>query len=118
MSKIVNTLNIGDKAYRPTIEEIVEYPINKIEKSESGIKVGVSGSYRSFYYSKNNAAISSIIQFEASGPWPLLYLRKEDAEKEQVKLRVRKLKSLQVEANTALFKLNEFTLKYFTTDQP
>lgn len=114
MGITVNTLNIGDKAYRPTIEEIKEYPIDKIEKSDSGIRVGVSGIYESFKRSRYNAAISTIIQFDASSSCQLLYLRFEDAEKEQVKLQVRKLKSLQVEANTALNLLNEFTLKYFT----
>lgn len=64
MGAIVNTLNIGDKVYRPTIEEIVEYAINKIEKSESGIRVGVIGVYESFKRSRYNAAISTIIQFE------------------------------------------------------
>lgn len=118
MSKTANTLNIGDKAYKPTVEEIIEYPINKIEKSGLGIKVGVSGSYRSFDYSKNNAAISTIIQFESGGPCPLLYLRIEDAQAEQRKLQIAELKRLQESARNSLRVLDEFTLKYFTNEQP
>lgn len=116
MSKTVNTLNIGDKAYRPKIEEIIEITINKIEKTDSGIKVGLANFCQSFNYSKYNAAISTIIQFESGGPYPLLYLRIEDAQAEQRRLQITELKRLQGAAHNSLRVLNEFTLKYFTDE--
>lgn len=117
MSKTVNTLNIGDKIYDPRVEIIDEYSITEIQKSEKGIRVGAD----EYFYSRlrdsdYNAAIATKVSFE--GGKRSYFLRIEDAQAIQRRLQIAELKRLQGAAHNSLRVLNEFTLKYFTINQP
>lgn len=118
MSKTVNTLNIGDKLYSPSIEKIEEFEIVEINKTLGGIKVGTKGWNYELRDSLFNAAISTRVQFKYGSTTRLLFVRMEDAQVTQRQLQITELKRLQGTAHNALRVLNEFTLKYFTIDQP
>lgn len=112
-TKTVNTLNVGDKVYYPTVEEIKFETVFKIEKTASGVRVGFQNMYYALEDSEYNAAISTFIKNRGLNGRTIFYIRMEDAAAEQRKLRIAALIDLQDKANAALAKLNEFTNKYF-----
>jgi len=109
--KYVNTLNVGDKLFEPSIEDIKEIEIKKIEKTEEGIKIGT----RSYYYelsdSDFNSAISPIVFFKKRTRH--LYIRIEDAQIKQRSLQLSELKRKQSEVDEAIASLHVFIGKYF-----
>ena len=112
-TKTVNTLNVGDKVYYPTVEEIKIETVFKIEKTVSGLRVGLQNMYYTLEDSEYNAAISTVVKNRGLSSRTIFYIRMEDAIAEQRKLRVAALKKLQDKTNAALAELNEFTNKYF-----
>lgn len=118
MSKTVNSLNVGDKLYEPTIENIREYEIKEISKTQEGIRVGTTNYSYELRDSYLNAAISTKVDFKYGSGKRTLFVRIEDAQAIQKQLQIAKLKLLQGAAHNSLRVLNEFTLKYFTNEQP
>ena len=114
MRKTANTVNIGDMLYMPTIEDVVQFQIANIEKSNRGIKMGSSGCHGiDLDDSIFNAAIAIEVKFKSTYRKGPFYLNIEDAQAKQYELRCLELTSMQRKAEKALSDLNSFTIKYF-----
>lgn len=111
--KTVNTLNFGDKLFDPSIEKIIEIEIDKIEKTEEGIKIGTRHYYYNFSMCDFNSAISPIVFFNKRTRH--LFIRIEDAKIRQRELQLNELKRLQLTVGVSIENLNVFIEKYFNS---
>ncbi len=111
MKKTVGTLCVGEYLFEPTIDEIHQRKIEKIEKTKEGTKVDLGTYYFSIDYCDNCSDASSIVTYRNGQA--VQYVRYEDALEVQRVLQKEHLKGLQKEATFAMNKLNDFIDKYF-----